>query len=277
MLLVAVALAAALPRAARAQSGQPDADWTTPVYRQPPSPANPPPAPANASPAPPSPSAPSPANPPGPLPAPAAAPTPPGYAPGYGPPAYVPPGFYAPPGEPTHQGFFLRLHLGGGSSSYTGSGPAGSTYIAGGNLSFGIALGGTVAPNLALFGNYFVSVAGSASASGTDTRFATTGDAGIDGFGAGAVYYFEPINLYLSAAVAAAFLVIDDKQQKMIDETDTGIGFEAMVGKEWWISQHWGVGGAAEFAGATDMKGHDVSGVTWSAKSFNLVFSASYY
>jgi hypothetical protein len=206
---------------------------------------------------------------------------PPGYAPGYGPPAYVPPSYkppadVTPPAEPVHQGFFLRLHFGGGSSSFSGSGSAGSTQISGGGISFAVALGGAIAPNLALFGNFFVSGATQASVTTTNTAFTTTSDAAVEGVGGGVLYYFEPINLYLSGAIAATFLVIDDAQ-KTLDLTKTGIGFEGMVGKEWWISQHWGVGGAGEFIAATGMKGDKIPNVNWSAKAFNLVFSASYY
>ncbi len=91
---------------------------------------------------------------------------PPAYPPPYGPPSPYPPsgygqpGGYPPPynvGSPgnVHDGFFLRLHLGGGFTDVKGNG----LEISGGSVSLGVAVGGALAENLILFGNFFLSVA----------------------------------------------------------------------------------------------------------------------
>ncbi|HLK89355.1 MAG TPA: hypothetical protein VKZ18_05650 [Polyangia bacterium] len=219
--------------------------------------------------------------------APAAAPAPPpaappGYAPGYGPPpaAYPPPGYGPPPAPPVqeHSGFYLRLDLGGGYTSLSASGGyASGTKISGGGAALGVALGGAVAPNLALFGDFiFADVDQPKVTSGGYTTTAT-GSVAVGGLGGGIVYYFEPINLYISGAVAIINIQSQDQTGTTTSSTGDGFGFEGIVGKEWWVSQHWGLGAAAQFFGATGMKDKADTGVTWSATSFNVLFSATYY
>jgi hypothetical protein len=207
--------------------------------------------------------------------------TPPGYAPGYAPPGY-PPG-YAPPGyappaatEPSHSGVYVHLHLGGGFTSISGSdGNGGTLKLSGGGPSFAVAVGGAVAPNLALFGNFFVTGATNPKASSNGYSTDTTGDALVGGFGAGIVYYFMPANIYLSGAVAAVNFQADDSNGKTTYSSDIGVGFEGMVGKEFWVSDHWGLGAALEFVGASSMKDKDNPSISWSAGAFNLLFSAT--
>jgi hypothetical protein len=258
MLLAALALVAAAPRAAHAQR-----EWTTPASRPPTAPANPPPDAPTVTPA----------------------PAPPGYAPGYGPPAYppppasVPPAYPSPPPQPEHGGFFLRLHFGPGFDSFSSSGgTSGSTQLSGGGVSFGIALGGAVAPNLAVFGNFFESGAVQLSSfKSTRTDLIGADNAAMGGLGAGVVYYVQPLNLYVSGALALAVFFIEDAKGKTLAQTDGGIGFEGMVGKEWWVSPHWGVGAAVEIIAASAMKDRADPTVDWTAEAFNFLLSASYF
>jgi hypothetical protein len=190
---------------------------------------------------------------------------------------YVPPAAYAPPApppEPEHAGFFLRLHLGPGFDSFS----AGSTQLSGAGLSFALALGGAVAPNLAVFGNFFESGAVKLSSLKSNrTDLVGADNAAMAGLGAGVIYYIEPLNLYLSGALALTVFFIEDVKGKMLDQTDGGIGFDGMVGKEWWASQHWGVGAAVEIIAATAMKDQNDPSVHWTAEAFNFVLSASYF
>ena len=83
-------------------------------------------------------------------------PPPPGYAPGYPPPQS--PAFVPTP-EPTHDGVYVRLDTGGGFTSISGKDSYGQTVkLSGSSFSLGVAVGGGIAPNLALFGNLFVSL-----------------------------------------------------------------------------------------------------------------------
>jgi hypothetical protein len=221
---------------------------------------------------------------------------PPGYAPppryappGYGPPGYPPPpraystGNYYPPGygappppEHLHDGFYLRLHLGGGATHLSGADGFGNTVTAsGGSGSFGVAIGGAIAPNFILFGTLFgVGFSPTVKVGGVDAGLYNS-SAALAGIGGGAAYYFEPVNLYLSAALAFTSAEIDDTNSHPIYQTRDGIGVQLMVGKEWWISQDWGIGVAGEFIGAS-MKDKNDSSVTWSADAFSILFSATY-
>lgn len=257
--LAILALVAAVPRAAHGQSAQ--RGWTAPVYGPPPAPANPP---ADA-------------------PTVTPAPSSPGYAPGYGPPAYAPAPAYLPPAypppPPEHGGFFLRLHFGPGFDSFSSSGgTSGSTQLSGAGMSFGVALGGAVAPNLAVFGNFFESGALQLSSLKTSrTDLIGADNAAMGGLGAGVVHYVQPLNLYISGALALSFFFIEDAKGKTLAQTGGGIGFEGMIGKEWWASQHWGAGAAIEIIGASGMKDKNDPTVHWTTEAFNFVLSASYF
>jgi hypothetical protein len=273
-----LAALAAVPRAARAQETPPPAGNAAPSVT--PGPGNG--APPVAQPAPPPPGQPG-APPPGQYPPGYAPPgyapgyPPPAYPPGYAPPSYPPPRYVPPvPAEPSHSGVYLHLHLGGGFTSISGSdGNGGTIKIAGGGPSFAVAVGGAVAPNLALFGNLFFT--GSANPKVTSAGYTTdtTGDTIVGGFGAGIVYYFMPVDIYISGAVAALNFQADDGNGKTTYSSDVGVGFQGMVGKEFWVSDHWGLGAALEFVGATSMKDKDNPSISWSANAFNILFSAT--
>jgi len=282
---LSVALLAALsavPRAARAQETPPPTGNPAPPV------VTPGPAPGND--APPAPPTPQPASPPpgqpGYTPPGQGYPpgyTPPGYAPGYAPPGY-PPG-YAPPSyapaaaaAPTHTGTYVHLHLGGGFTSISGSdGNGGTLKLAGGGPSFAVAVGGAPVPNLAVFGSLFFTSASQPKVTGSSYSVQSNGDALVGGFGAGIVYYFMPANIYLSAAVATLSFQAADSNGKTTYTSDYGAGFEGMVGKEFMVSDHWGLGAALEFVAASSMKDKDTPSISWSAGAFNLLFSASYF
>jgi hypothetical protein len=212
---------------------------------------------------------------------------PPGYAPGYAPPGYppgyAPPGYppgYAPPRyaptEPTHSGLYLHLHLGGGFTSVTGSGGySGTLKYSGGGPSFAVAVGGAVAPNLALFGNLFFTGSSDLKVSGGGYTTDSSGDTLLAGIGGGIVYYFMPVNIFISAALVSVQFEADDANGKTIHESDFGVGFQGMIGKEFWVSEHWGLGAALEFVGAGSMKDKDDPNMSWSGGAFNVLFSAT--
>lgn len=269
---IAILLAVALSGFSAAAMAQTPAAPTAP-----PPAAEPPPAGAAY---PPATYAPAPGQPPAPgyAPAPVYAPPPPGYAaPGYAAPGYAPPG-YAPPPPPVnlHDGFYLRLHLGVGFTNISGSNAAGEAKLSGAGPSFGIAIGGAPAPNFIIFGNLF-----GTSVSDPDQEVdgvpvgTASGTATLAGVGAGAAYYIQPLNLYLSGTLAGMQFQASESNGNVAIETNTGFGAQALVGKEWWVSQDWGLGVAAEFVAAS-MKDKVYTDTTWTATSFGLLFSATY-
>jgi hypothetical protein len=248
-----------LPLAARAQDAPPPASDAPPQTAMPPGYGPPPAAPGYPPPAAPGYPPPQPGYPP------------PGYGPGYPPPGYVP---ILPP--ETHAGLYLRLHVGGGFTSASGSDNLGNKVtISGGSVSLGVAVGGAVAPNLALFGAVLATVATQPNVNEPGYGSTTaSGNISLGGIGAGIVYYFEPINIYLSGVIAAMDLQGQDANGNTTGETKVGPGFQLMVGKEWWVSSHWGLGVAGEFMAAT-MKDKNDSSITWNSDAFSILFSAT--
>jgi hypothetical protein len=212
---------------------------------------------------------------------------PPGYQqqppPGYAPPpaAYAPPPGYAPPPPPPqnlHDVFYLRLHLGGGFAHMGGTDAAGDELaFVGGGPSFGVALGGAVMPNLIIFGNLF-----GIGISDPDVEFngapygSASGTTTIAGIGPGLAYYFDPYNIYISGTVAAMQFQANDSNGTSQYESEIGFGFQGMLGKEWWVTQDWGIGLAGEFVFASGMKDKIDPTIKWGGTSFALAFSATY-
>ena len=131
-------------------------------------------------------------------------------------------------GSHEHNGSFLRLALGGGgirsSASHKSTSAPGSV--------IDLAFGGIVAGNLAIHGSIFGRV--QSASSGSDTRFSATG------IGAGATYYFMPVNIYLSGAVGSGTMTGGGVSR-------TGVATNWLLGKEWWVSKEWGIGVAGQF------------------------------
>ncbi|MCP3135837.1 outer membrane beta-barrel protein [Pyxidicoccus xibeiensis] len=151
-------------------------------------------------------------------------------------------------GRHSHDGLYLRLQVGGG---YT---RAESTFedlaVKGAAGAVNAELGFAVLQNFIIYGKLF-----GASAQNPDLEF---GDVTIEGqdddvsqnfgaLGAGVTYYLMPANVYLSGALSFARLTITEDGDT-IAETDPGVGLHLGVGKEWWVSDNWGLGVGGELA-----------------------------
>ncbi|HWE22681.1 MAG TPA: hypothetical protein VG496_01960 [Myxococcales bacterium] len=160
---------------------------------------------------------------------------------------------------PSHHGFFLRMDLDAGYHYAS----AGSTTIDGPGGGFGISIGGNVADNLALFGT----LSGSGNAS-EDTRATHVL------FGVGLTYYLMPANVFLSGAVGFGGLQIT--QNRIDHDTEAGFAARVGIGKEWFVSDSWGLGIAAyfDFCTAQD-KGPNPP--TWWSFAPLAAFTATFY
>ena len=60
-------------------------------------------------------------------------------------------------------------------------------------------------------------------------------------------------NIYLAGTVAAMQLSLSDAENsdKTLNESRAGLGFQGLIGKEWWVSEDWGLGVAGEVMAAT--------------------------
>jgi hypothetical protein len=104
------------------------------------------------------------------------------------------------------------------------------------------------------------------------------GDLDLFGIGPGIAYYLEPANLYFSGTLAFSQVSQSTDSSSSDDNstslTDMGLGMALTVGKEWWVSQNWGLGVAALFHVAS-MKVKYVD-TRMSATALSFLFSATY-
>jgi hypothetical protein len=109
---------------------------------------------------------------------------------------------------------------------------------------------------------------------------ATSSDLSISDvtYGVGLTKYFMPSNIFASATAGIAkFLVTLNGSQ--ISSQD-GFGFQFKVGKEWWVSDNWGLGVATGFAyiSADDKKEPTIPAysATLSTTKFFIVFNTTF-
>lgn len=174
-----------------------------------------------------------------------------------------------------HDGFFLRIAPGIGWNN-TESESGGTTLkMSGVSGLFNFAIGGAVSQDLILH----LDLSGVSTSdptvklNGTDIS-SNYSSSSTSLLGLGMTYYF-PSNFYLTGAVGMA--KSSNKGYGSTNETDTGYGANVMVGKEWWVSDDWGIGIAGQFlytncpdkpspAGKPDVE----------STSFGVLFSATY-
>jgi len=177
----------------------------------------------------------------------------------------------------THDGFFLQVHVGISATGFSSKQAGVKTNYVGGGVSSGVAIGGTIARGLVLYGAFFGTNTGNLDkqVAGTSVN-SDLNEIAVGAFGPGLAYYFERCNLYLSATFGlAGFAANDGGAGVKVDSSKSGAAFDFMVGKEWWVSRDWGLGIAGELMAAS-LKDKNVPGLTWSASGLSILFSATY-
>jgi hypothetical protein len=183
-------------------------------------------------------------------------------------------------GQPReHDGFFMRLSLGGGSGSANIEEGGNKAKFNGGAGDMNLAFGGMVSKNLALHGTMWgwgvqdpdadITIVGLGSGSGTFNGFLA-----MSAIGPGVTYYLEPANVYFSGSIGIGNLSGSDDLE---GSTDTGFALDATVGKEWWVGNNWGLGFAGDFT-YLSAKDKDIVGSSesWGVTGFGLRFSATF-
>jgi hypothetical protein len=173
-----------------------------------------------------------------------------------------------------HKGFFLRLDAEGGYISSSASQSGTSASIQGGGGGIGISIGGALAENWILFGHIYDAIAINPQISfGSQTASTNNTSAGTVGYGIGVSYYFMPSNLYVSGTLAVTVLSSSSNGQD--SSTNPGPGGRIAIGKEWWVSDHWGLGVAGQLSFALNQdKGSNPP--TWSTVAPTIAFSATF-
>lgn len=176
-----------------------------------------------------------------------------------------------------HDGFYLRLTTGVGSTTSIEETEVGELSFSGmsGNTTLGI--GYTVVENLIINLDIFAS-------SVTDPTVEIDGkDVGevdaevtISNIGVGATYYIMPTNVYLAGSIALATGSVGSGRVKV--ETDTGYGINVAIGKEWWVSDNWGIGVAGQLFHTVLPDENLITGQVYDLKttSIGILFSATF-
>jgi hypothetical protein len=174
-----------------------------------------------------------------------------------------------------HKGFFLRLDAEPGylSSSATQAGT--SATISGWGGGIGIGIGGALTEDLILFGHIYDVVASNPSVSSGGSSVGTSNTSlGIVGYGVGLCYYVMPANVYLSGTLAIAVLTAESNGNR--SNSQAGPGGRLAIGKEWWVSDHWGLGAAAQLSFGFNKDNANAGAPTWTTWAPSLAFSATF-
>jgi hypothetical protein len=177
----------------------------------------------------------------------------------------------------SHEGLFVRLDAGIGYKAMnepTGT-SAGDLKIDGAAGTFGVAVGGAVAENLILAGHLYASSASNPSVSLSNGGSTGTTDttASMVGLGPQLTYYFMPVNVYVSGTLALTKLSL--KVNGTSGDSNTGVGALLAVGKEWWVSDKWGLGAAGQFRWSSNSD-QGTNAPTISTWGLGVAFSATY-
>jgi hypothetical protein len=155
-----------------------------------------------------------------------------------------------------------------------------TTKISGGGANLDFAVGAAVSDNFAVFGELL-----SMGASNPD--FEVRGQtvptdnlrASIGGLGAGAAYFVMPANLFIAGSLVLTSMTLTrEENDEKFAATDRGLGINAVVGKEWWVSDNWGLGAAAQLFLARMKDSEPVAGSkpTWIFYGAGVAFTATF-
>ncbi len=177
--------------------------------------------------------------------------------------------------EHKHDGLFLRLAPGVGGMYTTEKAGANKYEDRGSSGLFNFAIGGAVVENFIIHLDISVASMSEPRSKINGQSVANT----LDGIstsvlGIGVTYYF-PSNIYLTGAIGTASTEFRANGNSY--RTDDGYGFNLMLGKEWWVSENWGLGVAGQWL-YTNSPDKPDAGTTSDVKtsSIGVLFSATY-
>ena len=182
----------------------------------------------------------------------------------------------------THDGFFLNLALGFGYQGFTYDANKSPFDLEANGVSseLDIKLGGCIATNTLLH----ATILGVTNTSEIEVKAKNGGKLGSSSdrsenmsmLGIGITYYL-PENIFISGSVGFAHFNLQDNtdEDKEIEgATEEGLGVQIAAGKEWWVSDNWGLGLSVAFTyGAAEDK-DDLGDA--SAYGVNIMFSATF-
>ena len=148
--------------------------------------------------------------------------------------------------------------------------------IAGTGAMFNLALGGAISRNLILYGDLYASSAVDPTVESDGAEATLGGTMTLSGVGIGLAWYSES-NFYLGGSLGFMSLTVED-DLGFETETESGGAVNLNVGKEWWVSDNWGLGIALNvLLGQIPEEDLDGVEINWGAAAFNLALLATYY
>jgi hypothetical protein len=179
------------------------------------------------------------------------------------------------PARYTHDGFLFRGLLGFGYEDLSASDGQGTMIsLSGFGVGSSLSFGGVVAESIAVHGDLFGSTAfdPNVALNGQHLGEATDSSTSLTAIGAGITYWVMPLNLYLSGTLGLG--KADFSREGTSTDADWAFAMQALVGKEFWVGEEWGVGFAAQFFWSkVPIEEETGSG---SYLGFNVCFSATY-
>lgn len=177
------------------------------------------------------------------------------------------------------RGFFMRLSGGPGFGSATLDANS-ETGFSGVGFQGSFAFGGLVARNLAIHADLFGinMFEPTVTVDGQDQGDAENTTVRLGAIGAGITGYIMPLNLYLSGSIGVGVGTAHTRGQflgatfDVESDTDPGLSIDLLIGKEWFVSRHWGLGLAVQAMYAA-LETDD--GADFSVFSVGVLFSAS--
>ena len=194
--------------------------------------------------------------------------------------SYQPPPPAIAPKSPTafdtrhrHLGGFIRPDLGFGYQELHGSSGGTDFKMNGFSATFGFAAGGAVSENSILAVHFWDTATSNPSVSSGGLS-GTTSDTTLSVFAIGPQYtIYTGGNYYFSVTPALSRVTL--RANGSSGDSDWGFGLRTAVGKEWWVSDHWGLGlaGHLSFSVNKDSGSSDATLTGWGA---TIAFSATY-
>jgi tetratricopeptide (TPR) repeat protein len=181
-----------------------------------------------------------------------------------------------PPGHHSHDGFFLRMQLGFGFTSVNAE--RADVEVSGTSGHFSLAAGVALAGKLVLYGEFGGGSVTKPNVKVGDQSASFDGEFSVFTFGAGAAYYFMPINVYLSGTIGGSQVTLKVRSatlERML-ESKTGFGVTLSAGKEWWVSKDLGLGVALQLHGSAVKENIPVDPDTLTPTWVSLAFSGPY-
>lgn len=175
----------------------------------------------------------------------------------------------------THDGFYLNFQVGGGSGKTVQEGISGGDFeYTGGTSVFKVKAGFAPINNLILYGVYGFSNQDKPDIEQGSATGSALFDISYYDFGGGLCYYFMPVNIYVSADIASTQMRMTQGSLKA--DSGRGTSFTFSAGKEWWVSENWGLGVALIFSGASITSMGDFNGDKLSHTFYGIAFTATY-